>query len=138
MLDCLVVKLTFLCLSSRSLFSPPTIHEIVLHKQFDSPRYTSLSSLSGKIKTVSRVFPKVFLNSVNLLHLVGFESGDFRKMLVESSPTVDEGVDGAVYQSETGGETAVYVRNACKSFGVGKRRSTVLRNLDMNVKKGTM
>ncbi len=36
------------------------------------------------------------------------------------------------------GETAVYVRNANKSYGVGKRRATVLRNLDMNVKKGTM
>jgi hypothetical protein len=33
---------------------------------------------------------------------------------------------------------AIFVRNACKSYGVGKRRSTVLRGLDMNVKKGTM
>ena len=33
---------------------------------------------------------------------------------------------------------AVYVRNASKSYGVGKRRAQVLRNLDMNVKKGTM
>lgn len=56
-------------------------------------------------------------------------------MLTESSSAVDENI---VYQPEPGGETAVYVRNACKSFGVGKRRATVLRNLDMNVKKGTM
>lgn len=41
-------------------------------------------------------------------------------------------------QDPGGGETAVYVRNARKSYGVGKRRATVLRNLDMNVKKGTM
>lgn len=33
---------------------------------------------------------------------------------------------------------AIFVRGACKSYGVGKRRSTVLRGLDMNVKKGTM
>lgn len=33
---------------------------------------------------------------------------------------------------------AIYVRHACKSYGVGKRRSNVLRGLDMNVKKGTM
>ncbi|EFX78467.1 ABC protein, subfamily ABCH [Daphnia pulex] len=33
---------------------------------------------------------------------------------------------------------AIFVRNACKSYGVGKRRSTVLRGLDMNVKKGTI
>lgn len=56
-------------------------------------------------------------------------------MMAESSPTIDESV---VHPIESGGETAVYVRNACKSFGVGKRRATVLRNLDMNVKKGTM
>nr|CAH0102208.1 unnamed protein product [Daphnia galeata] len=56
-------------------------------------------------------------------------------MLTESSSAVDENI---VYQPEPGGETAVYVRNACKSFGVGKRRATVLRNLDMNVKKGTI
>lgn len=45
-----------------------------------------------------------------------------------------------VVQDSGGGtaESAVYVRNACKSFGVGKRRSNVLRNLEMNVKKGTM
>jgi hypothetical protein len=71
---------------------------------------------------------------VKLLDL--FFSVDFsRKMLTESSSAVDENI---VYQPEPGGETAVYVRNACKSFGVGKRRATVLRNLDMNVKKGTM
>ena len=41
--------------------------------------------------------------------------------------------------AESGGSfEAVYVRNASKSYGVGKRRSTVLRSLDMNVKKGTM
>ncbi|EFX71377.1 ABC protein, subfamily ABCH [Daphnia pulex] len=55
--------------------------------------------------------------------------------MAESSPTIDESV---VHPIESGGETAVYVRNACKSFGVGKRRATVLRNLDMNVKKGTI
>ena len=33
---------------------------------------------------------------------------------------------------------AIYVRNAVKSYGVGKRRSIVLDNLDMNVKKGSM
>lgn len=37
-----------------------------------------------------------------------------------------------------GAEAAIYVRNACKSYGVGKRRATVLRNLDMTVKKGHM
>jgi hypothetical protein len=70
------------------------------------------------------------------ISFVVFESVDLeRKMQAESSPTVDESV---VHPTESGGETAVYVRNACKSFGVGKRRATVLRNLDMNVKKGTM
>ena len=33
---------------------------------------------------------------------------------------------------------AIYVRNANKSYGVGKRRAVVLDNLDMNVKKGSM
>ena len=33
---------------------------------------------------------------------------------------------------------AIYVRGAEKSYGVGKRRSMVLRGLDMNVKKGVM
>jgi len=33
---------------------------------------------------------------------------------------------------------AVYVRNASKGYGVGKRRAQVLRQLNMNVKKGTM
>jgi len=37
-----------------------------------------------------------------------------------------------------GAVEAVYVRNASKSYGVGKRRAQVLRNLDMNVKKGTI
>lgn len=37
-----------------------------------------------------------------------------------------------------GAMEAIYVRNAVKSYGVGKRRSTVLRGLDMTVKKGTM
>lgn len=40
--------------------------------------------------------------------------------------------------SEPAEEAAVYVRNSFKSYGVGKHRSTVLRNLAMNVKKGTM
>lgn len=46
-----------------------------------------------------------------------------------------------VVDSESSGPTpmeAIYVRNAVKSYGVGKRRSTVLRGLDMTVKKGTM
>ena len=33
---------------------------------------------------------------------------------------------------------AVYVRKATKSYGVGRRRSTVLDSFDMIVKKGTM
>ena len=33
---------------------------------------------------------------------------------------------------------AIYVRNANKSYGVGKRRTVILDNLDMNVKKGSM
>ena len=33
---------------------------------------------------------------------------------------------------------AVSVRNASKSYGVGKRRSSVLSSLDMSVQKGTM
>lgn len=32
----------------------------------------------------------------------------------------------------------VVVRNAVKSYGVGKRRSTVLNGLEMTVKKGAM
>lgn len=32
----------------------------------------------------------------------------------------------------------ITVRTAVKSYGVGKRRSTVLAGLDMNVKKGSM
>ena len=32
----------------------------------------------------------------------------------------------------------VCVRNASKSYGLGKRRSNVLNSLDMTVKKGTM
>ena len=46
-----------------------------------------------------------------------------------------------VVDSESSGPSpmeAIYVRNAVKSYGVGKRRSTVLRGLDMTVKKGTM
>lgn len=58
-------------------------------------------------------------------------------MSTESTPavTVDEDV---LRPPASEGEAAVYVRNACKSFGVGKRRATVLRNLEMTVKKGTM
>ena len=33
---------------------------------------------------------------------------------------------------------AVYVRNATKCFGVGKRRAPVFRKLDMTVKRGAM
>ena len=32
----------------------------------------------------------------------------------------------------------VFVRNATKSYGVGRYRCSVLQGLDMNVKKGTM
>ena len=32
----------------------------------------------------------------------------------------------------------VVVRNAVKSYGVGKGRSTILKGLDMNVMKGSM
>lgn len=58
-------------------------------------------------------------------------------MSTESTPavTVDEDV---LRPPASEGEAAVYVRNACKSFGVGKRRATVLRNLEMTVKKGTI
>ena len=41
-------------------------------------------------------------------------------------------------QSVVPGEATVYVRNAFKSYGMGKHRATVLRNLAMNVKKGSM
>jgi len=34
--------------------------------------------------------------------------------------------------------SAVYVRNAQKSYGIGKRRSNILQLLNMTVKKGTM
>ena len=34
--------------------------------------------------------------------------------------------------------SAVYVRNAQKCYGVGKRRSNILQSLNMTVKKGTM
>nr|QST15012.1 ABCH-like protein [Diaphanosoma celebensis] len=46
---------------------------------------------------------------------------------------VDAEANGVVSSVE-----AVWVRNACKSYGVGKKRAQVLRNLDMNVKKGTI
>lgn len=60
------------------------------------------------------------------------------EMSMESSRPAGENI--AQPQDSGGGisESAVYVRDACKSFGVGKRRATVLRNLEMNVKKGTM
>jgi len=44
-------------------------------------------------------------------------------------------------QMASDGATArmtVCVRNASKSYGLGKRRSNVLNSLDMTVKKGTM
>lgn len=41
-------------------------------------------------------------------------------------------------EANVSGVEAIYVRNASKSYGVGKRRAQVLRSLDMNVKKGTM
>ena len=34
--------------------------------------------------------------------------------------------------------SAVYVRSAQKSYGIGKRRSNILKSLNMTVKKGTM
>jgi len=34
--------------------------------------------------------------------------------------------------------SAVYVLNAQKSYGIGKRRSNILQSLNMAVKKGTM
>ena len=40
--------------------------------------------------------------------------------------------------SNNGCAEAIYVRRAEKSYGVGKRRSMILRGLDMNVKKGVM
>lgn len=33
---------------------------------------------------------------------------------------------------------AVCVRNASKGYGIGKRRSNVLKSLNMTIKKGTM
>ena len=39
---------------------------------------------------------------------------------------------------EAGPSEAIYVRHAFKSYGMGKKRAHVLRNLDMNVKRGTM
>lgn len=53
----------------------------------------------------------------------------------DSAPTA---VPDAASQSAPIEEAAVYVRNGFKSYGMGKQRSTVLRNLAMNVKKGTM
>jgi hypothetical protein len=34
--------------------------------------------------------------------------------------------------------SAVYVRNALKCYGFGKRQSNILKSLNMTVKKGTM
>ena len=34
--------------------------------------------------------------------------------------------------------SAVYVRNAFKNYGFGKRQSNILKSLNMTVKKGTM
>lgn len=53
-----------------------------------------------------------------------------------SPPVHRNGVDNEA--GNAGVTEAIFVRNASKSYGVGKRRSTVLRGLDMNVKKGTM
>lgn len=36
------------------------------------------------------------------------------------------------------GYSAVYVRNALKCYGFGKRQSNILKSLNMTVKKGTM
>jgi len=56
-------------------------------------------------------------------------------ILVDSQETSAEGVN----ESEiTGVKKAVIVQNASKSYGVGKRRSFILRSLDMTVQKGTM
>ena len=56
-------------------------------------------------------------------------------ILVDCQETSAEGVN----ESEiTDVNKAVIVQNASKSYGVGKRRSSILRSLDMTVQKGTM
>lgn len=57
---------------------------------------------------------------------------------IEAAPTDSFPGDGVVVANSAPEEAAVYVRNAVKSYGVGKHRSAILRNLSMNVKKGTM
>ena len=47
-----------------------------------------------------------------------------------------ESLNEEVEQDAT--NSAVYVRNAQKSYGIGKRRSNILQSLKMTVKKGTM
>ena len=47
-----------------------------------------------------------------------------------------ESLNEEVEQDAT--NSAVYVRNAQKSYGIGKRRSNILQSLNMTVKKGTM
>ena len=57
------------------------------------------------------------------------------------APVAPPGASAAVTDNEanvSGCVEAIYVRNANKSYGVGKRRSIVLDNLDMTVKKGSM
>jgi hypothetical protein len=51
-------------------------------------------------------------------------------------PSLSQGDDGAYSVTDT--VKAVSVRNASKSYGVGKRRSSVLSSLDMSVQKGSM
>ena len=47
-----------------------------------------------------------------------------------------ESLNEEVEQDAT--NSAVYVRNAQKSYGIGKRRSNILQSLNMTMKKGTM
>jgi len=57
------------------------------------------------------------------------------------APVAPPGASAAVTDNEanvSGCVEAIYVRNANKSYGVGKRRSIVLDNLDMTVKKGSI
>ena len=45
-------------------------------------------------------------------------------------------MNGSTAANRVDAAEAVYVRNASKGYGVGKRSSQVLRNLDMHVKQG--
>ena len=47
-----------------------------------------------------------------------------------------ESLNEEVEQDAT--NSAVYVRNAQKSYGIGKRRSNILQSLNMAVEKGSM